>query len=392
MKNYKQLWIAIPFMIIIFGIGTLNLLSKDKTDSQTENRVLQQAPGLENIINKDYATIYESYYTDQFIGRDRLLKLYTKLEIISNKSTIRGHYIVDNEWIMPGKVKKQDDETITSTANKLSEYSKQISKEGREIYYVSTPCKSQALDHIYPKYAEEGFALDNVSKFGDRLDKRYINFINIDKYFNENFSEKEKEDMYFKTDHHWNGIGGFEGFKYIINKMNVLNMDNKKLLEDDNFIRINKTDKNFIGSYNRNLFYLFSQKENIPYIYSKNSKKYKYFNDDGNGYQPIDGDLLISTEKDLSDTTYGGAYTNDIPLYKVINEDAPIDKKIMIIRDSYQAPTTLLFADLFKSVEILDPRNTVDITPSKAIEKYNPDIVMFMFNSETYSYMVDMIQ
>lgn len=392
MKNYKQLWIVMPFMVTIFGIGTLNLLSKDKAESQTENRTLQQAPGLENIVNKNYSTIYENYYTDQFIGRDKLLKLYTKLEIISNKSTVRDHYIIDNEWIMPRKVKKQDDVTITATANKLSEYSKQISKEGRDIYYVSTPCKSQALDHIYPKYAEEGFVLENVSKFGYRLDKRYINFINIDKYFNENFSEKEKENMYFKTDHHWNGIGGFEGFKYVINNMNVLNKDNKKLLEDDNFIRINKTDKNFIGSYNRNLFYIFSKKENIPYIYSKNSKKYKYFNDDGNGYQPIDGDLLISTEKDFSDTTYGGSYTNDIPLYKVINEDAPIDKKIMIIRDSYQAPTTLLFADLFKSVEILDPRNTVDITPSKAIEKYNPDIVMFMFNSETYNYMVDMIK
>lgn len=392
MKNYKQLWIIIPFISTIFGIGILNILSKDKADSQTENRTLQQAPGIENIINKDYATIYENYYTDQFIGRNKLLKLYTKLEIISNKSTVRGHYIIDNEWIMPGKISKQDDQIITDTANKLNEYSKKISREGRDIYYVSTPCKSQALDHMYPKYAGNNFALDNVSKFGDRLDKRYIDFINIDKHFNENFTEKERESMYFKTDHHWNGIGGFEGFKYIIDNMDIDYKGNENLLEDDNFIRINKTDKNFIGSYNRNLFYLFSQNENIPYVYSKKSKKYEYFNDNGNGYQPIDGDLLISTEKDLPDTTYGGAYTNDIPLYKIVNKDAPIDKKIMIIRDSYQAPTTLLFADLFKSVEILDPRNSLDITPSKAIEKYNPDIVIFMFNSETYSYMVDMIK
>lgn len=392
MKNYKQLWVVIPFTVTIFGIGALNLLSKDKPDSPTENRTLQQAPGLENIVNKDYANIYETYYTDQFIARDKLLKLYTKLEIMSNKSTVRNHYIIDNEWIMPRKTNKQEMDKIEATADKLNQYSKQISKEGRKIYYVSTPCKSQALEHLYPKYAEEGFALANVSKFGENLNKDYIGFINIDKYFNEDFTEKQKEDMYFKTDHHWNGIGGFEGFKYIINNMNIINSNNKELLEDDKFIRYDEKDKNFIGSYNRNLFYLFSQDEDIPYIYSKKSKKYKYFNYDGNEYQPMDENLLISPEKDLADITYGGAYTNDVPLYKIVNEDAPIDKKIMIVRDSYQAPTTLLFADLFKSVEILDPRNTIDITPSKAIEQYDPDIVMFMFNSETYDYMVDMIK
>lgn len=391
MKNYKQLWIVIPFITTIFGIGILNLLSKDKLDSQTENRTLQQAPGIENIVKKDYSTVYENYYTDQFIERDNLLKLYTKLEIMTKKSTVRNHYIIDNEWIMPKVVNKQDDKTIESVSNKLNEYVKQITKYGRKIYYVSTPCKSQALNHLYPKYVQEGFALDNVSRFGDRLDKGYINFINIDKYFDQNFTEEEKENMYFKTDHHWNGVGAFEGFKHIINDMSIPYNSNM-LLEDEVFEQINITDKNFIGSYNRNLFYILSQKENIPYIYSKNSENYKYFNNNGSYYYEVEKNALISTEKDLNDITYGGCYTADIPLYKIVNEDAPIDKKIMIIRDSYQAPTTLLFAELFKSVEILDPRNNIDITPSKAIKMYDPDIVMFMFNSETYNWMVDKIK
>lgn len=391
MKNYKQLWIVIPFITTIFGIGILNLLSKDKLDSQTENRTLQQAPGIENIVNKDYSTIYENYYTDQFIERDNLLKLYTKLEIMTKKSTVRNHYIIDNKWIMPKVVNKQDDKIINDVSSKLNEYVKQITKYGRKIYYVSTPCKSQALNHLYPKYVQEDFSLDNVSRFGDRLDKGYINFINIDKYFNQNFTEEEKENMYFKTDHHWNSVGAFEGFKHIINDMSIPYNANM-LLEDEVFEQINITDKNFIGSYNRNLFYILSQKENIPYIYSKNSENYKYFNNNGSYYYEVDKNALISTEKDLNDITYGGCYTADIPLYKIVNEDAPIDKKIMIIRDSYQAPTTLLFAELFKSVEILDPRNNIDITPSKAIKMYDPDIVMFMFNSETYNWMVDMIK
>ncbi|MFR6016954.1 MAG: alginate O-acetyltransferase AlgX-related protein [Paraclostridium sordellii] len=392
MKKIKYFWLTVPFIVFIFGIGILNLLSKDKAESLNENRSLQQAPGIENIINRDYPKIYETYYTDQFINRDSLLKLYTKLQIKMNKSTVRGYYIIDNKWIMPNKVVKQKDEQIKHIADKVNEFSKKIKKDSREIYYISTPCKSQALDGLYPKFAGNGFALENVSKFGQNLDGNYINFINIDKYFHNEFSEKEKEKMYFKTDHHWNGIGAFEGFKYIIKNMNVLNENNKDLIDDSNFEISEITNKKFLGSYNRNLFSLFSKDENIPYVNSKERKKYEYFNNNGQGYEISDESKLISTEKNFDEITYGGAYTSDIPLYKIENKDAPINKKVLIVRDSYQAPTTLLFADLFNSVEILDPRNNIDLNVSKVVNESNPDVVVFMFNSETYGGMVDLIK
>ncbi|EPZ57271.1 hypothetical protein H477_2349 [[Clostridium] sordellii ATCC 9714] len=79
-------------------------------------------------------------------------------------------------------------------------------------------------------------------------------------------------------------------------------------------------------------------------------------------------------------------------MYKIENKDAPINKKVLIVRDSYQAPTTLLFADLFNSVEILDPRNNIDLNVSKVVNESNPDVVVFMFNSETYGGMVDLIK
>ncbi|CEN93450.1 alginate O-acetyltransferase AlgX-related protein [Paraclostridium sordellii] len=392
MKKIKYFWLTVPFIVFIFGIGILNLLSKDKAESLNENRSLQQAPGIENIINRDYPKIYETYYTDQFINRDSLLKLYTKLQIKMNKSTVRGYYIIDNKWIMPNKVVKQKDEQIKHIAEKVNEFSKKIKKDSREIYYISTPCKSQALDGLYPKFAGKGFALENVSKFGQNLDGNYINFINIDKYFHNEFSEKEKEKMYFKTDHHWNGIGAFEGFKYIIKNMNVLNENNKDLIDDSKFEISEITNKKFLGSYNRNLFSLFSKDENIPYVNSKGREKYEYFNNNGQGYEISDESKLISTEKNFDEITYGGAYTSDIPLYKIENKDAPINKKVLIVRDSYQAPTTLLFADLFNSVEILDPRNNIDLNVSKVVNESNPDVVVFMFNSETYGGMVDLIK
>lgn len=392
MNKIKHLCTVIPFIIVIFGIGIINLLSKDNASSFTENRNLQQKPGIQNIINGDYPKTYETYYTDQFIGRESLLKLYTNMQIKMKKSTVRGYYIINKKWIMPTKVSKQDEKQIKDNVSKINRFAKKIKDNKREIFYVSTPCKSQALEELYPKYVDKGFALENITKFGEKIDDKYVNFINIDKYFNENFTQLQKEKMYFKTDHHWNGLGAFEGFKYIINNMNILDENNKNLIEDINFEKVEENNKKFMGSYNRNLFYLFSKNECIPYVNFKKVGKLDYFNYNGKEYEKSDESKLISTEKIYDETTYGGAYTNDIPLYKIVNKNAPINKKLLIVRDSYQAPTTLLFAGLFKQVEILDPRNNLDINVSKAVKEGNPDIVMFMFNSETYGNMIDLIK
>ena len=73
------------------------------------------------------------------------------------------------------------------------------------------------------------------------------------------------------------------------------------------------------------------------------------------------------------------------------NKKGLVNKKILIFRDSYQAPTTWLFADLFKEVEIIDPRNIEKInkTYKEMILESNPNIVMFMYNSSGFDSMVD---
>lgn len=393
MSNRKQLWIVVPFLTVIVGVCIMNLLSLDRSESSAENRTLQQKPGINNIVNKNYSTLYETYYTDQFLGRDRLLKLYTKFEVAMKKSTVRDYYIINNEWIMPKNIEKKQPEELQEYANKLNDFAKSVDKESRDIFYVSTPAKSIALNHLYPKYAEKNYGIQNIKKFTSLLDTNNIESINIDENFKENFTQEELESFYFKTDHHWNGSGAFEGFKHIIKSTNYLSDDDyNKIFSENNYIKYDDTSKQFLGSYNRNLFSLFDKNENVPYIYNHNLKKYEFLNYNGIEYIPMEEKLIIAPERDLEETTYGGAYTYDIPLYKVINNDAPIKKKILIVRDSFQAPTTLMFSDLFETVEVLDPRNSMDLIPSKVVNDSDPDIVMFMFNSSSFGKMVDLIK
>lgn len=102
MNNRKAMYLIVPFLSIVFGIGIINFIKKDKEVSEAENRNLQKRPTIENLKEKNFTTTYETYYTDQFIGRDKLLKLDTKLQILSKKSNIKGHYITKDKWILGG--------------------------------------------------------------------------------------------------------------------------------------------------------------------------------------------------------------------------------------------------------------------------------------------------
>lgn len=59
-------------------------------------------------------------------------------------------------------------------------------------------------------------------------------------------------------------------------------------------------------------------------------------------------------------------------------------------RDSYEAPATLMFADLFSEAAFVDPRNiqNIDISYKEVIDNSDADIVMFMYNSSGFDSMI----
>ena len=87
-------------------------------------------------------------------------------------------------------------------------------------------------------------------------------------------------------------------------------------------------------------------------------------------------------------------FGNACSILKIRNEDALSDKKILIIRDSYQAPTSWLFADIFSEVQLVDPRyiDKLDISIDDIIRDSKADLVMFMYNTSDFKMMIDVMK
>lgn len=392
MNNKKAKYIAFPFLITIIATLFIHTISKDKEISASENRALTQIPTVEDMKKEGFTEKFESYFSDQFPFREELSQLYTKAQLMFGKNKIKNYYVLDNNWVMPTPIDIIPDKDLKDSAEKINKLSKIAVDSNKKVYYSSVPHKESMLTHLYPKFTQ-GLenATNNKNKFKSYLDKNNIEFIDVDEDFLDKFNEKERESLYFKTDHHWNGIGAYEGFKTIMKQMPELGEVDYK-----NYTKTILKKGYFLGSYNLNLNNLVKEDEDIPYVHLENKSNYEYFKYDGKSETKGREEDFVATRRNEDEILYGGAYMfgNACNILKIRNKEALSDKKILIIRDSYQAPTSWLFADIFSEVQLVDPRyiETLDLSIEEIIKDSDADIVMFMYNSTDFKSMIDAIE
>ena len=387
----KNRYIIIPFLVIIVTFFVFNTISPDKEYSKVENRTLSKRPSLEKVGGENFSKEYEDYYNDQFVFRDFLIGVNTVTDYILNKTEVGNYYVVEDNWILgkfPNVFNEKRLNRYSNTINKLAKLGK---SEGKDVYFAMTPHKTNVLKHIYPKYIETSSIDKNIKGFEDKLNKEVVNYIEMDDYMMNKFSKKELESMYFKTDHHWNGKGAFEGFKIIIEEMDLdISSENLKNIFSK-YKEVTIDSKKFNGSYNKNICMVVREKEYPDYFTIKENKNndVEYFLNGEN----VKEEDVIATSRHEEEWDYGGAYSRgaQMNILKIKNKDAFSDKKILVIRDSMQGATTWLFRDFFKETELVDPRNIANIKKSytDVIKESDADIVLFMFNSSGFDSMIN---
>lgn len=392
MNERKSKYIVIPFLVIIFAFFFINLFNPDKIMSVSENRNLEKKPTIEDLEKGIYPSKFEEYYNDQFIFREKLIRINRMFEAKLKKSEVGNYYLANDNWILGMFPKVLNEKELDKYASTINELAKISTDMGKNVYFTLTPHKTNMLKHLYPKFVDNKENINiNKEDFKSKLNSSNITFLDNDEDMLNKFSGKELEKLYFKTDHHWNGTGAFEGFKLMIEKID-LDISLEKLQEHfSKYHTVEVNSKVFTGSYNRNLNMIVNEREYPIYVYLEN-QNYEYFSNNGKEDKRVEEEKVIATSRNKKKWDYGGAYIrgNVCNILKIRNDKALIDKKILIFRDSYQAPNTLMFADLFSEVQFIDPRNIENVKMSyeEIIENSDSDIVMFMYNSSGFDSMI----
>ncbi|WP_242141936.1 MULTISPECIES: secondary cell wall polysaccharide O-acetyltransferase PatB1 [unclassified Bacillus cereus group] len=388
MKKLGNFVLCIGFLTIILSFGIISFLKTDRAISPVENRQLAQKPALtkESIVSGNFFKDFEAYTNDQLVGRDELIKTYTLAQIKMDKSLINDIILTDDKWLLKNPAWTTKYKEIDESMPRIQELSQFLKEQNIEFYFALPPSKTNALSFKLPSHIQT-YAKENLQYFLNHLPAD-VKPIKIMEYFQKQYTQKEIQDMYFKTDHHWNMDGAFLGYQYI---MNTIKQESSiyiwKEVKREDYTRVCANNKRLVGSFNNQLYQLIDATgEKLCYYTPKDGFHFTSVTiKDANGTIYHSLDELYGTEKQKDTTSYAGYYTNDYPEIIFENHDAPNNTRILILKDSFANAIIPHFAQNFKHTSILDLRHYHEKDVYQYIKDNNINMVLFVYSDSNLS-------
>ena len=323
----------------------------------------------------------------EFVGRYAFMEGYGLYQNILGKNEYNNFkYVKDKDGFMYyGAINKFDNEWYLE---KIASSIKNLSEKYSDIKFLVATPPDRAYDgkingYLGMDYTNSTLNIDvyyeYLKKYGiDTLDYRndFIEFNYI------------KEDLYYKSDHHWTTRGAFLAFQTMVDKLKkdgVL-LENYNYYTDINNYKAIKYEERFLGSYGRSMGYVYTGIDDYEFLLPKFNTLYTFekIREDGTN-QKITGsfeDVLINKEILNSDASIYeqdiySAYCDGVlyPLGKITNMSNNNGPRILLIRDSYSSSFAAFLSTVCSEVDLLYPFYDVDF--DEVISSNNYDYVIF---------------
>lgn len=367
-KLHRRKLAALLFLMMLGIICLLNLVSGDKEYSEKENRMLQQRPQftLAGIESGRLMEQYESYLSDQFVGRNFWVSLKTRIDLLAGKRESNGvfkgkkHYLLEDIASPDQEQMAQNIDAIESFENKYQDI---------PMYMMLVPNAANIEAEKLPGFAvteDQNQIFRNIQKeLGD-----YINWVDVTK----TLKKHKSEDIYYHTDHHWTTLGAFYAFQELASSMKL---DTSKVSEWKSYAVTSE----FNGTLSATSGYETGYEEPI-YIYAPENIEdapevvVNYVNEKKKTATLYDSSKL--EEKDKYAMFLGGNY----PMID-IRTTADTTDRLLLIKDSYANCLVPFLVPYYREIIIIDPRYYYgDIT--EVMESNKITSVLFLYNGNTF--------
>ncbi|MDR0937466.1 MAG: hypothetical protein LBM98_12395 [Oscillospiraceae bacterium] len=258
-----------------------------------------------------------------------------------------------------------------------------LAEQGGEVLFVMAPGKVSKYEDLLTKeaYDPENTVAD---AFLDALTANKVDNVDLREIFHD--LGYSSEELFYITDHHWRAeTGGFYAYQAIVKTLADLGFigETDPMLTDIASFKKTTYEKLFLGYYGKRVGQYFGGVDDFVLI------------------EP-DFDTLISTEipnwdnyvtgtwteatifksllekRDYYNLSAYAAYGNSDFSYGIRkNYNAPIDKKLLVIGDSFGNVPYSLLTLIFREVQEIDMR-TYNRDYAAYLEEYSPDITIVL--------------
>lgn len=352
----KKITILI-FMLYTLVFMFLNIFSNSKNFSEIENRGLQTFPDFNftSVLSGSFSSDLEVYASDQFVFRNTFVKLKARLSLLSGQVHNNDVYYGRDNYLL---------QRFTTTNKRLI----QNIDDGLNNLFKDKEIKF----HLMLVPTSVAINKDNLPRVSYDLDQRNIldNFSRqysnqyIDVY-NEFISDSDN-DLYFKTDHHWNINGAYSAYK--------LMMQEEALAVDE--FTINEISSNFQGSLFARSGYFWLKPESINSYLSESMNNVVVVSD-GLKTTTLFNDQALTT-RDQYNYFMGGNHA--LVQINTLHDEKPT---LLVFKDSFANILIPLLSSHYSNIIVVDLRFTNN-TATNLIDYYNPDEVLILYNIDNF--------
>lgn len=367
-KLDRKKTMAMLFLVMLGVICLVNLLSKDKEYSEKENRMLQQKPeiSLYGIESGRWMKEYESYRSDQFVGRNFWVSLKTKADLLAGKRESNGVFKGKDSYLLED-IKEPDQEQLSQNLEAIKEF--ESGYQNVPFYVMLVPNAANVLSDKLPPFAVVEDQKQIFDDIQNELDE-YIHWVDVSQILKKHKSEV----IYYHTDHHWTTLGAYYAFQELAASMEL---DISKISTMKPYAVTN----DFNGTLSATSGYETGYEEPI-YIYASEQTEdmpevvVNYVNEKKKTATLYDTSKL--EEKDKYAVFLGGNY----PLID-IRTTADTTDRLLLIKDSYANCMIPFLTPYFREIVVVDPRYYYgDI--KELMEENDFTSVLFLYNGNTF--------
>lgn len=357
---------VVVFLLFIAIMSVSNILRREKTFSEEENRNLTGRPefSISSLLSGEYIKKYESYISDQFPGRGFFVNTKAKVDKLMGKSESNDVFIGKNNQLIEDFEERSKEETDEKVLT-VNEFVKK--HENINTNFMLIPTATEILKEKLPKYAPVDSQLEYMKYIQGKLSSN-IKFINP---YDALLNNKDKY-LYYKTDHHWTSQGAYIAY---VEFCKAVGLEPKKEEEFD----IELVANDFYGSLTSKI----GDKRGKP--------------DCINVYIPKEnGEIVVNyvSEQKRTSSLYSSENLEKKDKYEVftggnhphINIKSLGDpkKKLLIIKDSYANSFLPFLTSHYGEIDVVDLRyymdNIEELIKSKGITD-----MLFLYNANTFN-------
>ena len=344
------IFITALFCAFIGVFLVANAVSPDRTFSEVENRNLEQLPAVDfgtpeklfrdgNFFNGQFMRDFETYTTDQFIGRDAWVDLKARTERALGKKENNNVYFADNDTLIT-RFDQPAADRVTENLNYVNKFVENV-----DIPVVFSLIPTQAC--IWADRLPEGAPNASQTDLMAQAQGAVTGAAWADVYTP--LMEHKDEDIFYRTDHHWTSLGAYYGYTGLASALGYTPVP---LSEYTPTVRSTE----FYGT-------VFSS-SGVRWV--KPDTITTYVPDDGitvvshtydNSGNPVEEQRALYVESFLSvKDKYSMFLGGNQSLGVVTNTNNPDGPKLLIIRDSYADSLVPFLTAHYSEIHLIDPR------------------------------------